>query len=111
MSLFRPLFVWPSANGSHDEPALRRLNSVDDFAQPSSFARRSDAFRYADVLDRRQEYDVAARKGHVTRYPRALGSDRLLRDLNDDLVPFFYDLGNRHRTRNARVLSASAAIA
>ena len=49
-------------------------------------SRRRDLARHADVIDRRHEHEEAARERDVRGEPRALGAERLLRDLHEDLL-------------------------
>ena len=51
---------------------------------------------------------MATRQGYVARHASALRPDGLLRDLNDDFVPFLHHLRDWHRARDSGVFSASA---
>src|SRR5204863_6307227 len=62
------------------------------------------------MIDRRHEYEKASRHRRVRGQARALGADRLLRDLDDDLLAFFQELLDfRLRTFVAVAIAASAS--
>src|SRR6266550_7049705 len=62
------------------------------------------------MIDRRHEYEKASRHRRVRGEARALGADRLLRDLDDDLLAFFQELLDfRLRTFVAVAIAASAS--
>src|SRR5690606_6161993 len=69
--------------------------------------------RDADVIDRRQVHDVAARERDVARAACALRADRILRHLDDDLLALLDDLADGRRLRDAprQGLSRAAAAA
>ena len=78
----------PLGDRADDEPRPGRPHRVDDLAQPPPLLVGGDAARDADVVDRRHEHQVAPGQRDVARGPRPLGADRLLGDLDDDLLPF-----------------------
>ena len=63
-----------------------RIRSTISRSRRRSLSR--DAARDADVIDRRHEHQVAAGQRDVAGDARALGADRLLGHLDDDLLPF-----------------------
>ena len=68
----------------------------DDAAQARALFARFDLAGDADVVDRRHEDQEAARHRDVRRQPRALGAERLLDHLDEDLLAFLqqvFDLG------------------
>ncbi len=84
------VFLGPAAGGRADDDAAReavRLAELaHDAAQPASFLARLDLPGDADVIDRRHEDQKAPRHGDVRREARALGAERLLDDLDEDLL-------------------------
>ena len=78
----------PVGHGPHDEARPGRAHRVDDLAQPAPFLVRADAPRDPDVVDRRHEDQVAPRQRDVAGGAGPLGADRLLGDLDDNLLPF-----------------------
>src|SRR5262249_36549859 len=72
----------------HDEPRPGRPHGFDDLAKPAALLVGADAPRDADVIDRGHEHEVASRQRDVAGRARALRADGLLRDLDDDLLPF-----------------------
>ncbi len=91
------LFGKPLGDGAHDEPTLLRPHRVDDLAQTVALASGTDSLAHPSVFDGRQVDDVAARERDVAGDTRTLGANGLLRDLDDDLVALFHDLGDGHR--------------
>ena len=61
----------------------------DDAAEARALFARLDLARDADVIDRRHEDEEAPGHGDVRGEPRAFGAQRLLDDLDEDLLPFF----------------------
>ena len=56
--------------------------------EPAALVAGVDLARDADVVDRRHVDQEPARQAEVRGDPRALGAERLLDDLDDDLLPF-----------------------
>ena len=73
-------------DGAHDESARRRRELLDDGAEAVALGVVVDAARHADVAGLRHVDDVAARDGHEGGDARALGAERLLGDLDQDLL-------------------------
>ena len=71
------------------KPEPGRAHRLDDVAQPAPLLVGGDAPRDADVIDRRHEHQVTAGQRDVAGRPRALGADRLLGHLDDDLLALF----------------------
>src|SRR6267142_1369051 len=65
---------------------------ADDAAQPAPLLARLDLARHADVVHRRHEHEKPARHRHVRGEARALRAERLLHDLDDDLLAFLQQL-------------------
>src|SRR6185369_1858280 len=59
---------------------------ADDAAQAAALLARLDLAGHADVVHRRHEDQEASRHGDVGGEPRALRAERLLHDLDDDLL-------------------------
>ena len=89
-------------DGADDEARAGRAHRLDDVAQPPALLVRGDAPRDADVVDRRHEHQVTARQRDVAGGARALGADRLLRDLDDDLLPFLQQVFDARAAAGAR---------
>jgi hypothetical protein len=98
----------PFGHRPHDEPATRRLHALDRLAQAASLLLGSDALGHADVIDRREIDDVTPGKRDVARAARPLRPDRVLGDLNDDLLPLANDVANRCGLRDAAGDAAAA---
>jgi hypothetical protein len=71
----------------------------------------ADAARDADVLHRRHVDDVAARERDVARHARALGADRVLGHLDDDLLPLLDDLVDGGGALQAQPAVAAVSVA
>ena len=72
--------------GAHDEARALRPRRVDDVAQPAPLLVAADALADADLGDVRHEHRVAARQRDVAGDARALETDRILDDLDDDVL-------------------------
>ena len=82
----------PDGGGADDDAAdeaVRLAERLDDAAQPRALLPRLDLARHADVIDRRHEHQEPSRHGDVRGQAGALGAERLLDDLDEDLLPFF----------------------
>ena len=93
-SLERPLGGGADDHAAGEAVLLAEL--ADDAAQARALFARFDLARHADVVDRRHEHQEPARHRHVRGQPRALGAERLLDDLDEDLLAFLqqvFDLG------------------
>ena len=66
--------------------------SRDDAAQAVALFTRLDFAGDADVVHRRHEHQKPAGERSVRRQPRALGAQRLLGDLDDDVLAFLDQL-------------------
>ena len=73
-------------HGPDDEAGPLRAHPVHDLAEPAPLAVLLDAARDADVIDGRHEDEVPAGERDVARDAGALRPDRILRDLDDDLL-------------------------
>ena len=58
----------------------------DDTAQPRALGLVLDAGRYADAMSARHVHHIARRQCHERRQARALGAERILDDLHEQLV-------------------------
>jgi hypothetical protein len=89
--------TWPlvavSATVRTMKPA-RRAHLVDESAQAPALALARDPPRDADVAHRRHEHDVAPGQRDVRGDPRALARDRVLHDLDEDLLAGAHELGD-----------------
>ena len=94
------VFLRAAAGGGADDDAAGEAVLLAELAHdaaeaPALFA-RLDLPRHADVIDRRHEDEEAARHRHVRGQARALGAERLLDDLDEDVLAFLqqvFDLG------------------
>src|SRR5580658_9766578 len=98
--------------GASDETAhWSRPLALQDALQPQTLFIAADFPRYAHVFERRHIDDVAPWKRDVRRDARALLPQRLLGDLNDDLLPFLKQVGDGrlplHRPGNDLLLRPS----
>ena len=97
------------AGRADDEAELRRPQALDDLAQSSSFLVGSDPARHTDAPRPGRQHEVPAGNRDVRRDARALRPDRLLRDLDDDLLTLVEDRVDARRGRAAAAASASAS--
>ena len=72
--------------------ALLVAELLHDAAQAVALVARLDFSGDADVVDRRHEHEKAAGERRVRGQARALGAERLLGDLDDNLLPFLQEL-------------------
>ena len=73
--------------GAHDEPGVVRADAVEHLAQPLALV-VGEALRDAVGLGlARHHHDEAAGEAHLLGEARALGADRVLRDLHEDHLP------------------------
>src|SRR5208282_5188666 len=102
-----------AAGGRADDEASARaaLCFVDEVAQARAVLGRGDLARDPRVIERGHIYEVAARQGDVARDPRAFFAKRLLRDLNDDLLPLLQEIGDKLRAARLRTLRAVTSLA
>ena len=96
------VFLGAAASGraNDDAPGKTVLLAelAHDAAQPAAFLARIDLPRDADVVDRGHENQEPAGHGDVRCQARALGAERLLHDLDEDVLAFLeeiFDLGFR----------------
>ena len=86
------VFLGPAGSGGADDhaagEAVLLAELADDAAEPGALVARLDLARDADVIHRRHEDQEAARHGGMRGQPRALGAERFLDDLDEDLLPF-----------------------
>ena len=81
------------ADSPDDESAVIGLAQlVNDVAKALALSLVADALRDADVVHRRHVDQVATRQRDVRGCARALGADRLLRDLDQHLLPYSQDV-------------------
>src|SRR4029453_12869977 len=98
------------AGGADDEAEVARPDALHDLPQPPPLAVGVDAPGDAHALRPGRQHQVAPRDRDVRGDARALGTDRLLRDLHQDLLPFLQqraDVGGR----DAAVAAPAAATA
>src|SRR5262249_14429445 len=89
--LFRPA----GRGGADDDPAgeaVRLAELADDAAGPAALRPSLDLAGHADVVHGRHEHEDPSRHGHVRGEPRAFGAERLLDDLDEDLLSFLEEL-------------------
>src|SRR5262249_27556403 len=72
--------------------ALRLAEITHDASEAAALFARLDLARHADVVDRRHEDEEPARHRHVRGQARPLGAERLLDDLDEDLLAFLQQL-------------------
>ena len=113
------VFFGPAAGGGADDDAageaVRLAELADDAAQPAALFARLDLARDADVIDRRHEDQEAPGHRDVRREAGALGAERLLDDLDENLLAFLeevFDLWAAGRSRfvSTRPLPLPAAV-
>src|SRR5713226_9946908 len=86
------------ARRSRDKAAARALavtKRSHDSLQPDSLSVIRYFARHADVIDRWHVDDEASRQGDVRSDARALLGDRLLGDLNENLLAFMKKVADR----------------
>ena len=93
------------------KPRSLRPDALDDLAQPAPLAVRVDAARHADALRPGRQHEVAAGDRDVGGDARALGADRLLGDLDQDLLALLDQGADVGRRRAAPVAAAPAPAA
>jgi hypothetical protein len=83
-------------SGRADDDAAREVpllaELADDAAQAAPLVARVDLPRDADVVDGGHEHQEASRQGRMRRDARALGAQRLLDHLDQDLLAFLQEL-------------------
>ncbi len=82
---------------------------LQDALQPQALLVAGDLARDAGVLERRHVDHVAARQRDVGSDARALGSERLLGDLDNDLLAFLQQFGDGRQGRSFRAADRFAA--
>src|SRR5262249_22360076 len=99
------------ARGADDEAEVLRTSARDDVAQAAALAVRSDPARDTHALRPRRQHEVAPRNREMARDPGALGADRLLGDLDDDLLPLLEQrLDPRHLALTAPEPAAPVVV-
>src|SRR5579883_265641 len=92
----------------HDESArIAAARFAHQPPKPQTVLRARNLSRYADVIDRRHVHQESPRQRHVTRDPRALFTQRFLRDLHHHVLSGLQHLGDKLRTS---LLSMSAVM-
>ena len=90
------VFLGSAAGGGADDDAAGEpvglAELAHDAAQPAALLARLDFARHADVIDRRHEHQETARHGDVRGQPCALGAERLLDDLDEDLLALLEEI-------------------
>src|SRR5260370_11989771 len=90
--------------GAHDEAArVRATCFADETAEARTVFRGNDLARDAGVMNRGHVHQEAARQGHLARDSRAFLSERLLGDLDDDVLTGSQHFGNELRTARRTV--------
>ena len=98
------------AGGADDEAAGHAgMVGLEDALQAQALFVAGDLARDAHVLHRRHVDHVAAGQGDVRRDARALLAERLLGDLDDDLLALFQQFGDRRQRRAFAALGAACA--
>ena len=108
MSSFGPA----GGRGADDDAAgeaVRLAELADDAAQAAALVARLDLARDADVIDRRHEHQEPPGHRHVRREARALGAERLLDDLDEDLLAFLQQVFDLRLRRVGSSLRLSCA--
>src|SRR4051812_24319814 len=115
------VFLRPAAGRGADDhaagEAVRLAELADDAAQPRPLLARFDLARHANVIDGGHEHQKPPGHGDVRGQARALGAERLLDHLDDDLLAFleqFLDLLGGPILAvalRAALVSAAAAVA
>ena len=82
------------------QPSARARGFGRD-SQPFAFGRIFDALRYADVGVERHQHEIAAGERDVRRQPRALGRDRIFRNLHQQRLALVHEVADvlLHRIR------------
>ena len=79
-----------TGSGSNDEAAgISTASFADEPAKARAILRTRDFARHADVINRRHVYEKTAGKRDVAGDARALFAERLLGDLDDDVLTGF----------------------
>ena len=109
------VFLGNSDAGRSDDKSARRdlavlANSLDQGPQAGPLARRFDLPRYAEMLDRRHINEKASGQRDVRCNSRALSRDRFFSDLDQDLLAFFQQVGDRGLGRTFAITAAIAAV-
>jgi hypothetical protein len=84
---------------------------ANDAAEAAALLPGVDLPRHADVVDRRHEHEEPPWHRRVGGEARALGAERLLGDLNDDLLPLFQELFDLRLGSLIAIAVAPAAMA
>ena len=85
--------------------------ALQNALQPQALFVAGDLARDADVFERRHVDHEAAGQGDVRSDARALLAQRLLGDLNDDLLAFFQQVGDGRSAALARIARARGRAA
>ena len=94
------------AGRAHDEAARDALPvRLQDALQPLALFVAGDLARDADVIDRRHVDHEPARQRDVRCDARALLAERLLGNLDDDLLPFLQQVGDGRERRCFPIVS------
>src|SRR5271157_685988 len=97
--------------GAYDEAAgIAAAGFANQTPQPRTVIRTGNLPRNADVIDRWHVNQEAARKRHVTCNARALLAERLLRDLDNDILTRFEHFRNELRPA-LRSVSVAVTVA
>src|SRR5579864_77606 len=97
--------------GAHDKSSTRgTLGLRDQMAEARALFRGSNLPRHARVIERGHVNQKSPRQRHVAGDARAFLSQGFLRDLNDDFLPGFQQIGNKlGPLRLAAVMAAMSA--
>ena len=95
---------------ANDETEIFRSQAFDDLSQPPSLFVRSDAAGHADAARPRREHQVTSGNRNAGCDARALGANRLLGDLNDDLLAFAEHRVDARRSRASTAASTTTAF-
>jgi hypothetical protein len=101
----------PLGRRPHDEPAPLGARAVHDRPQALALLVGRDAPRDPDAVDGGHEHEVAAGERQVGRDASALDPDRVLDDLDQDLLPLLDQFLDGPPLLEARALAAAALLA
>ena len=91
---------------------LRRLQLVEDLAQPAALLVVVDLARHADAVEAGHQHEIAAGDADVGAQRRPLGADAFLDDLDEDFLAALEDvLDERLGPADARPAAAARAVA
>src|SRR5207245_259719 len=100
-----------AGGGANDKAArIRATSFADEAAQARTVFRRSDFARNADVIDCRHVDEETAGKSNVAGDARTLLAERLLGDLDDDILTGMEHFGNELRAARRAGISVMPTV-